>query len=303
MITGVFVVVAIITSLMATVVYTSRVTMLPQGNQSHSDLWSQFQSFTGFTLQENASYELLYGEILFSDRILDKAIEQTWTFDGEDGVSLFEVFLGQKRDSSPQSELMREKLKKILRSRVMNFFRDERTGYMFLEVTAPEDPHFAADLANFLAFQLDQFNGQVNSQIAREKRDFIANRLGEVSTELGTASDALTEFVSENRGYNSSPMLRQSYEELEREVQAQTSIWIELRKQLELAKIDINNEMRSVVVLDEAVASSRKSGPNRTLRVFVGGVIGLIASFLIIFMTEIMLQARRRLREMSRLPS
>jgi uncharacterized protein involved in exopolysaccharide biosynthesis len=84
------------------------------------------------------------------------------------------------------------------------------------------------------------------------------------------------------------------YDELEREVQAQTSVWIELRRQLELAKIDVNKEMNSINVLDIASVPTKKSGPNRTFRVAVGFVVGFVFSFFLLLCIELYHQVRRK---------
>jgi uncharacterized protein involved in exopolysaccharide biosynthesis len=297
-VTAVFVVLAVVNALMAPVVYTAQVTMLPQNVSSKSDFLGQVQSFTGISFNNEVSFEQLYGEILFSDRILDKAISHRWRhrdFTGD--VSLFEIFEIADVDSEgdPSARATAD-LKTLLRTGILSFYRDDWTGYMTLKVTVPRDPSLAADIANFLARELDNFNRSFRTQRAKAQTEFIKTRLSEVESELELASDALTAFITANRSYRTSPALIQMYDELDREVDAQTSIWIELRRQLELAKIDVNKEMASINVLDIASVPTKKSGPNRTFRVAVGLVIGVIFSFLMLLGFELFYRVRLRFR-------
>jgi len=266
-------IIAIAYSYSLTPIYTARATILPQQQSSSSaGIFGQVIGMTGLGLSGGSeTHEDLYARILTSDRILDTTISRTWKTDGQE-ISLFDLF---GIDAAPSSRVGALQLKGILRSRVISFSRDKLTGYMELRVSVPEQPELAAELANFLLVQLEQYNQSFKKEKATEQRIFIEERVAEQKAALESMENKLTNFIKANRTYQSSPVLVQEYNRLNREVQAYTSVWVELRKQLEAAKIDENKEMTSLDVLDLATAPIQRSSPNRRKL----GTIGLLLGF------------------------
>ena len=260
-------------SMTLTPIYTARVTILPQQQSSSSSgIFGQVMGMTGLGLSgASDSHEDLYARILTSDRILDTTISRTWKTSGQD-ATLFDVF---NISADPASHVGALQLKGILRSQVISFSRDKLTGYMELRISVPNEPELAAELANFLITQLEQYNQSFKRNKATAQRQFIEDRVGEHKAALEEVENKLTNFIKSNRTYNSSPVLVLEFNRLNREVQAFTSVWVELRKQLEVAKIDENKEMVSLDVLDMATAPIQRSSPNRSKL----GLIGIILGF------------------------
>jgi uncharacterized protein involved in exopolysaccharide biosynthesis len=267
-------------SLLSPPVYTAQVTLLPQSDGANAGLLSSVASFTGLNLEAEANFEQMYGQIVLSDRLLATAIDRTWRHrDFAEETTLFEIFgVGDPQSTNERAYAEKAKLIGKLRSEVVSFYRDERSGYMALRVTVPVDSRFAADLANFLAHQLDAFNQAFRSRQAAEQEAFVRERLDEAQRGLNAAAGRLSEFVESNRSYRASPTLLQRYEELEREVQAELSVWVELRRQLELAKIERNKNTASINILDEARPPVRKSGPRHAVNGLAGIAFGVIVS-------------------------
>ena len=259
--------------------FSAQVTILPGTQAETPNLLGQVASFAGLSLGDENSLAQLYGQIIRSDRLLLTTVDRDWPFTGHDApVSLYEI-LGIADSKSEAGPREREQLLRTLRNDVVGFFRDERTGYMILSVTVPRDPQLAADLANYLATKLEDIDRAIRLERADEHLDFVSSRLVEVQAGLDTAANALTAFLNENRAYTASPALLQRHGELEREVSAQTSIWIELRRQVELAEIDRHKESGVFTVLDAATPPLRKAGPKLVTSLAVGIALGLFMSF------------------------
>jgi len=253
--------------------------MLPQ-QQHTGGVLSQFASLagTGFDFG-NSSLEDLYGRILTSNRILDPVIRRKWAHrDHPDSVTIGEVLgIEAAGDASPFE--IREAdagIKTELRSHVIRFYRDEYSGFMLLRVTLPGDPDMAATVANYIVSELEVFNSEYNQEKAEKQQAFLETRSVELDRNLRQAEQALTDFSEANRNYTSSPALMQKYDELEREVQAETSLWIELRRQLELARIEAARDPETVTILDHAQPPVRRSSPNRALFAAVGLAASLV---------------------------
>ncbi|MCP4547815.1 MAG: hypothetical protein GY835_15240 [bacterium] len=278
-ITGVVTLAALIYSLLLTPVFTAHVTILPQiRTDGSAALFGQVMGMTGLNLGgASASHEELYARILTSDRILDAAIARRWQ-DGDGEVSLYDAFDIETDSKEQTGAVSSYRLKGILRTDVISFSRDKLTGYMELRVSVPRDPSLAAELANYLIAQLEEYNQSFKRTKAAEQREFIADRLVEVKADLDLQEERRTGFIKTNRSYSTSPDLLQEYNRLSREVQATTSVWVELRKQLEIAKIDENKELISLDILDPATIPVKRSSPNRKKLTLIGLILGAALS-------------------------
>jgi len=286
-------VLAFLLSFLMPTIYTARATLLPEQDDGNTALLSQVALFTGFNLGGDASFEQLYFRIVTSDRLLDDAIDRDWSADGETPRTLYEV-LSVDRDEG-EDRRARARLRTELREDVLSLVRDTRTGFMTLSASVPGDPELAADLANFMVARLDAFNLAHRSGKAVEQRAFIEERLDIARAALDAANGALTDFVSANRSYRSSPELMLRYTDLERESQAELTVWTELRRQLELAKIDEHKQLATITVLDGATPPDRRSSPRRGLATAVGILVGAVLAlvFLLTRETAAVIRARR----------
>ena len=109
----------------------------------------------------------------------------------------------------------------------------------------------------------------------------------EARKDLERVTDDLASFVETNRLYSDSPMLTRRFNDLSREVEAQTAVWVELRRQLEVAKIDENKTINTVDVLDRASPPVKKAGPARGQYGVIGAFLGFVASLLALCWLEL----------------
>lgn len=262
--------------------YTGQVIMLPKIPVQKAGLLGPLAALAGESTVLEGVDEELYGQILASDFILDRAVKRTWSAaTGEETETLFEVFGLDEGSSDRSLEFRTFQLKTILRVQVIRFERDPITGIMAIRATVPGNPRLAAELANFLADELDEFNGNLNARRTVKHKKFVEGRLQEVQKDLESSEARLTDFLLENSRYNSSPKLTQRYGELERDVQAYRAIWLQMRTQLETAKIDVNKDIDSINILDRAEPPLFRSAPNRRLFLLVGGVFGFLLATLV----------------------
>lgn len=279
---------AIAISFLLPPIYKAEVTILPQNQSDSSQLLSRVAAFAGLSLDGNISYEQLYGKILKSDRILDALIARKWQHRKfAEPVTLYEIFgIEPGADNLEGQQRAEYDLKKILQKRIITFTREDVTGFMVLGVHMPHDPELAAVFANALAEELDKYNRTFRNGKAVEQRLFIEERMAAVELDLREAENVLAAFLETNRSYSSSPSLLQRYGELSREVEAQSSMWVELRRQLELAKLEENKGIRYVDILDKAIAPIKRSSPRRALIGLVGIVSGVVLSLLVLYVRK-----------------
>ena len=287
-ITAVFTVFALTISLILPPIYTARVSILPQPQNKNTEVLGKLASFTGASLGMETSYEQLYSEIVKSDRILDAVLKSQWkSYMSPDSIAMFDILdVSYSPEKSREMRLAEFKAKRKLREKIISMTRDKVTGYVVLKVNIERDPDLAADLANFLVDRLDVYLRNFHSHKAQRQREFIEDRLATVSKELKTAEAELSQFLENNRSYTSSPALMQRYAELEREVTAQTSIWVELRRQRETARIDEHKNLVSIDVLDRATPPVKRSRPQRGTMTIGGMILGLFTAIIFVLILD-----------------
>lgn len=271
-------IIAAVISLLLPPIYTARVSLLPRDQGTQQNLLGQLASLTNMQLGNGSTYEDLYGQIITSNRVLDRILDEQWSrYAGDEPKPLMELLGSHKRpDASVKTWAERERFKSNLRRQVISFERRAATGYMQISVSLPRWPELAAELANALAGELDAYLQEMSRGRASEQRRFISDRLDEIRIELDAAASSLADFESQNRSFASSPLLSRRHTELTRDLQVQTAVWIELKRQLEIAKIDENKDVIAIEVLDSATVPFVRSAPSRSLITLGGAALGFV---------------------------
>ena len=106
----------------------------------------------------------------------------------------------------------------------------------------------------------------------------------DITISLEKAEEKLKNFRESNRAVISSPALMLEQTRLVREVELQTELYITLKSQLELVKIEESGRFNSVEILDYPEIPFLKSSPNKRFRVSMALMLSLIftISFIVI---------------------
>jgi len=268
--------------LLATPRYKATVSMLPQSDQPAIGILNQIELVSSLSFNGSQGNEELYGKIVTSQPILDALIARRWNHsEHEDGQSLYAIF-----DVDPDGEGCEEELNRILCDEVISFSRDRRTGYMEVSAAAPNDPLFAADLANAVVEELDHFNKHTRKYRAQEQRVFLEEREEIALRELNAAEDTLAAFVRSNRSYSDSPVLQVEYNRLSRTLGANSKVWVELRRQLEMSRVEENKDLMSVSILAPASPPVRPASPRPLRDLVLGFVLGCAIALLLLALRE-----------------
>lgn len=263
--------------------FTARSTLISQAGTDKTSLLSKLTAVGGLTGTGTDVPEILYGHVLRSDRVLDKVLEQLWAVGPDSLEGTLHAFFTDQISTGTQMApnfMETQRLKNRLRKQIIGFEADPTNGFMAVTVTMPREPKLASDLANFLVSELDLYLRSVRSAKAREQRFFVTERLELTHRQLEQSETDVMHFLQENRSIADSPPMQRRLGELEREVQANRTVWVALRSQLETARIDEHRQMTSVRILDKATPPIRRSSPNRLLHLFAGATLGLLVGLL-----------------------
>ncbi len=230
-------------------------------------------SIAGVSVGTGKSWVELYPQILVSDAILKNVILTKYHSDKfKDSVNLIEYF--EYHDVDPQKNYDKT-YEKMIKS--LDISLDKKTRIIAISMLSDE-PQVAADIINTTLKRLDEFIRTKRISSASERRKWIDHRLSDVKNDLTHTENALREFRERNRAVSGSPLLLLEQQRLIRDVEINSAIFLELKKQLELAKIDEINTMPIINILDAARITTIKESPRRSVYVLLMFMFSFIGS-------------------------
>lgn len=259
--------------------YKATATLLPSSDSNGLGQYSSIASMVGISLPGNGESQEIYPDIIFSERILIKLAEKRWSYSKSDTlISLYNLFKIEAINVSLFPEIEKQKLLfKYLREKVISVDIDKKTNILTINVVCENDPKLAADIANFILGELNEYNNNVRKTKSTEEKIFLESRLAEVQIEMHNAEEDLKNFEESHRNWNNSPTLKLDWQRLNRKVDVSTTIWIELKKQYELVKLNVLREKSTIDVLDYASIPAIKVSPHRTSITLFSFVVFIIS--------------------------
>lgn len=198
-----------------------------------------------------------------------------------------QALVGDEEDE----DLLTEEAVDKLRNMVSLKPPDAKAKRMIMELSVRAQ---SADLAkNIAAGVLDAImaqGGDERTQKAIQNRDFIQQRLRDSELGLRQAETALAAFLTRNHKIDV-PRLAAENERLERAVKVQEELFMSLRKELELAKIKVQENKSLLKILEQP--SAKRTGPKRMK-------IAMISFLLCLMLMSGRVLVRDRLAKMDR---
>jgi uncharacterized protein involved in exopolysaccharide biosynthesis len=162
---------------------------------------------------------------------------------------------------------------------------NKKMGFFIIEVTTDE-PQFSKDFADTLIVELDKLQRKFKKQTLNEKIHYIEQKITLAKIELENYEEKLKLFRERNRNVNNSPSLLLAQERLQRDVEIQKGIFLTLKQQLELAKIEEVQKSSFVQILDYPSLPIIESNPKKLSTYIIGGFIGFFFAIGLSFIIE-----------------
>ena len=250
--------------------------LLPSGGGNLgglAGLASQFGVNVPIGAQADLSSPSLFPELLrsrtFGEKILDKKF---YTKEFGKKLSLLAILThGNDPPEFGRDTLITSSLGAL--GEILEFDEDPSGLFSVIKATTKE-PIFAKELAEVTLAELEALNRFYKSQTVNEKTSFIANRIASVENDLESSEKFLKEFNERNRQI-SSPALQLEQSRLARDVEIQKGIYLTLKQQLELAKIEEVQEASIVQILDKPQVPLGPTNKNLKLSVLLAGILGI----------------------------
>jgi uncharacterized protein involved in exopolysaccharide biosynthesis len=267
---------SVIISLLMPNYYKSSATLLPETEKSKLAALgglSDLAALAGVSVGGEGSLAKLYPTIIKSEAVLKNVIYAKYsTQDFKQPVDLIQYW--EIEENTPERSY--ETALKTLRDQ-LEVSLDNKTNVVTISMETKE-PQLSAEIVNNVTAELDRFIRTKRTTNAGEQRKWIEARLTEVKRDLEKSENNLKEFREKNRQVSGSPQLLLEQERLIREVQINSTLYTELKKQYEIVKIEEIKNVPIINVMDEARPSTRKERPKRATIVITVLLMGAIAS-------------------------
>ena len=273
-----------------TPLYQASIRVLPSREQGMSSRLDQ-----SFGLNRNAQqqqgYEQAdlatqyYQELLTSFPFMEKIIRGKYKL-GAEGKE-FDLIEYYKVTGVDETDKLNKAI--LALRKAMNIIVPRTTGYgmvrtMSIGVTA-DNPIMAAAIPNAILDELMRYNQDIRVTRSSENRKFVEDQIKTTQDLLTAAEDAYSIF---QKGNSLKVSLEGEVERdrLKRNITVQTEVFIQLKKQLELAKIEEMERRPTIEILERARPPQRKFKPAVKKGVIMAGFLGLFAFCGLAFMLE-----------------
>ena len=297
---GVFTVISIIYLIIATPYYSSYISINP-ANDDHLNPISGLQglaSTMGMDMGGSPDNAFYIPDIVNSRHLKKAVIQNKWKTEKYNvEVSLIEYWeINSKTDSffsnifksskeiNPEIKYMEDAIDKLSDQILI---LEEESGLIVVSVLM-EESNLAANVANYIAEYIKMYVSEVMLVHSSRHRAFIEERLSNSKEELSFSEEELTAFRSKHPIAMDTPELQLQRGRLIRNVEVNQQVYITLREQYEVARIDELKEIPVLNILDRAEPTSSPAKPNKILIVLLTFISAIfIASSYIIILKEL----------------
>ena len=144
------------------------------------------------------------------------------------------------------------------------------------------DPIFSRDLVKEVLIELEKLNRFYKDKSVREKVSFIEKRIISATVELENSEQELKEFNEKNRQV-SSPSLALELGRLQRDVEVSQGVYLTLKQELELAKIEQVQKSSIVQIVDPPQIPLKDFNINLISNILLAGFMGIMLGIIIAF--------------------
>lgn len=161
---------------------------------------------------------------------------------------------------------------------------DKRTGIITITVKMP-DPNVAAQAVEAATIYLTNYVDLYRTEKARKDAVFIQSRVKEAHHRYGQAEFAWSKYRDEHR-YLVSQVADIQGRKLEAEYIFSQTLYNELNRQLEQAKLRVQEEKPVMKILEPAQIPPKRSEPKRTVLVISFTILGMVIGLLLLFIKK-----------------
>ena len=280
-ITGVGIVVGLVLALIAPRMYTAQAKILPTTYLASADVSSMAglrgaASQLGLSMGSTAgNASPLFPQLLASRDLIARILAREYPLQDGSSTTLLKYLNLAGGDPEKKLQIAAVSMRGAMRSAY-----DVKSGVTTISTTF-RDPRLAAGVANAAGEELDHFLQELKTAQAGQKARFVNQRLAEVQAQLEQAENVLRTFRERNRQIIGSPQLMLEEARFAREVTMNEQVFITLKAQLEIARIDAVRDVPDIAIVERALPPPyrRKWRRTVTMATLLFGLAGVLAAF------------------------
>ena len=283
--------------------YMTNAKILPISESSRSSEIAGLASQFGFNLGDqmksvNISSAVMYPEIIQSTRLANILLDER--FDTEKygpGQKLINILM----ENSDSTIVWSDKDRRKASRRLLKMFSatKSRTLPLITLTVYTDESKFTYSLASAIIETLENLINTFKISQVKEKKLFIDNRIKEVQIKLKKKEDELKIFREKNRDIMFSPKLLIEQERLLRDVQVQTELFITLRTQYEMVRIEEVQNNSLIQLLDPPKVPDYPVKPRPKRDYFFAVILGLLLPIGFIFFREWYIENRQKILDLN----
>lgn len=234
-------------------------------------LASQFGVDVPSGAQADLSSPKLFPELLRSRRFAETILyKKFYSKQFDKKITLMEILIGKELNEVNEYNIQNSVYEL---GRKIYFKSDLESSISSIRVSVHE-PIFAKELASAVIEELESLNRYFKRENVSEKIIFIQDRILAVENDLKKSEYQLKLFNEQNQQI-STPSLQLEQDRLMRNVEVQRGIYLTLKQQLELAKIEEVQQTSIVQILDKPQLPLMPSNKNLKISILFGTLLGL----------------------------
>ena len=290
-----FTMIGLIYSLRATLYFKSTISMYPAGELSQSSgVLGEFQglakTFGMGSLGPAPTYNI--PDIINSRRLKKDIVQKIWKTqnfpEGSNLVTFWELdkpkFFSPRKWISkflPKGNFIADSNAKLIHEAILDLddlitVREEISGLITVSILM-QDPTLASNIANYIANYVKDFISYEQHREAQRNRKFVEDQKSDAKIQFELSEELLTSFRKKHPIPRDTPELQMQRSRLESGIEENRAVYITIRQQYEIAKIEEAKEKLLINILDIAEPAIKKDKPKRTLIV----LLSLFGGFMI----------------------
>lgn len=264
--------------------YLSRASFIVKGSRAPLQI-SGGAAALGVSLAAAAEFSqsiIFYGDLVRARTILLPVAERSYETVGSKGVKrpLPEILGIKSATRRGAAILTANYIKPYIASNIYS-----RSGIVGISVQTI-DPLLAQQIAAAVLWELDQYSKSRRFAQAVSERKFIEGLVADARRQLTQAEQTVSNFLEENREYQSSPQLTIEHDRLQRDVVMRQQIYTSLAESLEQARVE---EIRNPSALSIVESPDLPADPQTTTalrKTLLGSAVGLFAGIVLAFLLQ-----------------
>lgn len=222
-----------------------------------------------------------FGEILLDEDFLSDFTGRKWEFKG-DSLDLAAIWKMKPDQTLPNWErVWRKEVVSVMRSPKRINLAKNRTNGVFILDTYFESPELAQAVNQHLIVRFNEYIREDLLSNSRNKREFIEERLKEVEVELARVEATLVAFMERNKDV-AAPKIFSEMERLRRTKSITQEIFLQLKKEYELAKIDELKDLPLLEIISKPTVPVVKSKSRWKLLLPGVGILGFMTGLMMV---------------------